>query len=109
VTNPTDPNSQQHNDYVFLHAGLFDLSTPPYTVTPASAFVHVYPQLADRPPQLWLLPYISSPPPSEIMVSLYPPDFSCLANQADDLIFMLKQFRETNVKATQWYGQLGQI
>ena len=96
--NTTDPNGQQHNDYVFLHAGLFDLSSPPYTVTPASAFVRIYPQLADGPPQPWLLPYISSPPPSEIMVSLYPPDFSRLADRADDLIFMLKQFRETNVK-----------
>jgi hypothetical protein len=95
-----DPNGQKHDDYVFLHAGFFDLSTPPYTVTPAAAFVRIYPQLSDGPPQPWLLPYLSNPPPSEIMVSLYPPDFSRLADRANDLIFMLKQFSETEAKAT---------
>lgn len=96
--NATDPNGHQHNDYVFLHAGLFDLSIPPYTVTPASAFVRVYPELRDGPPQPWLLPYLSNPP-SEIMVSqVYPSDYSRLADRADDLILMLKQFSKTDEK-----------
>jgi len=76
----SDPNGQKHNDYVFLRAGFCHLSTPPYTVTPAAAFIHIYPQLSDRPPQPWLLPYLSNLPPSEIMVSLYLPDFSRLAD-----------------------------
>ena len=74
-----DPTGQNHADYIFLNAGLFNLSTPPFTITPASAFVRVFPGLSGGPPQPWLLPYLSNPP-QNVMVSPFqhytrPPEY----------------------------------
>jgi len=63
-----DASGYTHFDYVFLHAGLFNLANSPFTVTPASAFVRVFPELSGGPPQPWILPCINEPP-STVAVS----------------------------------------
>jgi hypothetical protein len=68
--NSCDPLGRAHSDFIFLNAGLFNLSSNPHTVTSASAFVRVYTELHSGPPQPWLLPYINNPP-LNTMVSSY--------------------------------------
>ena len=95
--NSVDPSGHKHADYTFLHAGLFDLSHPPYTVTPASAFVRLYPDLCDGPPQPWILPYISNPP-SQVMVSTLPHNASQITECANEIRRLIKQFEAGDEK-----------
>ena len=64
-----DPSGYTHSDYLFLNAGLIHPASSPVGVTPAAAFVRLFPELNTNPPQPWLLPYINEPPTS-VMVSL---------------------------------------
>jgi hypothetical protein len=84
----TDPAGHAHADYVFLQAGLLNLTPRPNnSVTPASAFVRVFPELNGGPPQPWLLPYIGDPP-STIMVSL---PLTKFLNHADNFVLVFDQ------------------
>ena len=97
--NQIDVNGQKHDDYVFLHAGLFDLSGQPYSITPSAAFVRVYPDLRDGPPQPWILPYMSNPP-EDIMVSTQLPQAVRRIKSSNNLIKLRKQFEKTDEKIT---------
>jgi hypothetical protein len=95
----TDPVGHSHTDYIFLNAGIFNLSSTPFSVTPASAFVRLFPDLSGGPPQPWLLPYISDPPAS-VMVSLLPKDYERLSSNSNNFEFVLKQFKKGNQPVT---------
>ena len=60
--NTNDLIGHNHADFLFLNAGVFDLTSKPYSITPATAFVRLFTELGDDPPQPWLLPYLSGPP-----------------------------------------------
>lgn len=63
-----DPSGYTHSDYLFLNAGLINPTSSPVGITSAAAFIRLFPELNTKPPQPWLLPYISEPPKS-VMVS----------------------------------------
>jgi hypothetical protein len=60
--NTNDLISHNHTNFLFLNAGVFDLTSKPYSITPAAAFLWLFTEIGDDPPQPWLLPYLSGPP-----------------------------------------------
>ncbi|KZP22870.1 hypothetical protein FIBSPDRAFT_889991 [Athelia psychrophila] len=55
-----DPADEPYTDYVFLHAGLTNVSIFPTATSPVNTFVCIFNQQSSPLPVPWLLPYIGA-------------------------------------------------